>query len=256
MLQLRDFVNEIGAEYLPLQISPQKWAKIELIKSILYEPYKVTMALQRNDYTLSDLFGDWIRMKHNLQKLHHPMADSVHQCLVKRENILLKHKLMLSTVYLDSRYNFLLSETEKESAVAQLIVLWARLNQLNPSSDQTNIPVNENDTFAMYLREASKVNELEPATASVIVERLKLFLSRPPVNYTTNIMEYWYNIKAEEPELFQLITLLFSVPATQVSVERCFSSLTYIFNNYRARLNPDILTDVLILRLNYDLMNV
>lgn len=212
------------------------------------------MALQRNEYTLSDFFGDWIRMKHNLQKIHHPMADSVRQCLIDREDRLLNHKLMISTVYLDPRYNFLLSEAEKETAVAQLTVLWARLNLLNP--EQSNVPheVNENDTFAIYLREASKRNESEPSTSSSIVQKIKSFLVRPSIDYKTDIIKYWKSIKAEEPELFQLITLLFSVPATQASVERSFSSLTYIFNNYRARLNPDILTKVLILRLNFDLM--
>lgn len=77
LLQLRDFVNEIGAYHELLKVSPERWEIIEIITSILYEPYKLTMDLQLANFTLSDLFGRWIHMKRNLMKISHQFAKCV-----------------------------------------------------------------------------------------------------------------------------------------------------------------------------------
>lgn len=204
------------------------------------------MALQRKDYTLSDFFGDWLKTKRNLEMIGHDLARSILENMKKRESRILDNKLMLATVYLDPRYNFILNENQKTSAVIYLCELWCRLNEINPQ--ENIISEEETDEFAKFLSNSANV----PQQLS-ITHRIEQFLQRPPINYKTNIIEYWEKLKCEEAELFKLRVALFAVAPTQVDVERSFSSLTFIFNNYRSRLNTELLSQLLILRLNYDL---
>lgn len=67
-----------------------------------------------------------------------------------------------------------------------------------------------------------------------------------------NILEYWYSKKNEQPELFALAKVVFSLPATQVSVERLFSNVSYILNPLRNALDSSILDDILVLRMFFN----
>lgn len=65
---------------------------------------------------------------------------------------------------------------------------------------------NDNDDkFANYLREKSGKNGSDSVDSCGIVAKIELFLSRPTVNYKTDIFEYWNNIKSEEPVNYTII---------------------------------------------------
>lgn len=226
-------------------VSPAQWKNIETITKILSEPYKLTMELQRKNYILSDFFGDWFRVKRKLQSISHDLADSLAKNMERREDRILNNKLMLSSVYLDPRYNMLLKDEQKKHAVIYLCTLWCRLIDLNPL-DTNRLDEDETDEFARFLNESSN----RPQN---ITNRIEQFILRPSINYKSDISEYWCKIKPEEPELFKLAQLLFSIAVTQVDVERSFSSLKFLFNDYRSRLAPEVLSQLLMLRLNYDL---
>lgn len=69
---------------------------------------------------------------------------------------------------------------------------------------------------------------------------------------STNVLSYWYEKRFSNRLLSKLATVVHAVPATQVSVERCFSILRFIFNDYRTRLNTDLLADIMLVRLNVE----
>lgn len=232
-----------------LKVSAAKWKTIEVIRDTLHEPYMLTMALQRKDYTLSDFYGDWLRTKMNLQKIHYSLAKDIVTNMNNREDRLMNNKLILAAVYLDPRYNMLLNETDREIAVSYLCELHCRLNEtdlIDTGTNNTNTA--ETDDFQIFLQNATNRNE-----DTGIVNRISQFRNRPPINYKTNIFEYWRRMKIEEPDLFKLVMTLFTVAVTQVDVERAFSSLKFIFNNYRSNLNTPMLSKILILRSNADL---
>lgn len=56
--------------------------------------------------------------------------------------------------------------------------------------------------------------------------------------------------KAQNLELFQLAEVVFAVAATEVSVERNFSGLSFILNKYRCCLSDEYLDVTLFVRLN------
>lgn len=232
-----------------IRVTTDQWQSIELTKKILYHPYELTLKLQRKDYTLSDFYGDWVKTKRSLQAIPHELSKQIVDNMVSREGGLLNHKLMLGAVYLDPRYNMLLSMQQKQAATVYLSGLWCRLQNIDSietAPDTANDQ--ENDDFAEYLA------SIDPLQVSEnIVGRIELFIQRPSVHYKTNIIQYWHNMKAEEPDLFKIATALFSVSPAQTAVEQSFSQLKFIFNDYRTRLNMELLNQLLIIRMNYDL---
>lgn len=259
MLELRPFIDEMGIRDSKFTITANDWKEIEILERVLFEAYKVTMVVQYDDCSLGDLYGAWLQAKRNLRKIDHELADLLLKSMTDRESVILKHKLMLCAVYLDPRYKFLLSEEEKSTAVYHLCHLYVRIQNMKPHQENESEQTTENDDdFAEFLSNSARrliPNEAQALslTESQILSKLQNFTTRPHIHYKTKIAEYWNGIKSEEPEIYELAVAILSVPVAQVSVERGFSSLTYIFNNYRSRLAPEVLNEVLLLRLNYEL---
>jgi len=59
-----------------------------------------------------------------------------------------------------------------------------------------------------------------------------------PVNTSTDIMEYWENIKFKITYLYQLARVVHSVPATKVRVERSSSAPKLVLSDLRNNLSP------------------
>ncbi|KAK2579426.1 hypothetical protein KPH14_002638 [Odynerus spinipes] len=83
-----------------------------------------------------------------------------------------------------------------------------------------------------------------------IMNMLRKFLEYPRLDSKENILEFWDRNKNNIPELYSLAKIALSVPPTQVSVERLFSSLKYILSYLRYNLSDNILDDILMLRVN------
>lgn len=248
-LELRNFIDEKAKSDRSYKVTAAQWHNIELVKNVLHEPYALTLALQQKKYTLSCFFGDWLKTKRNLEKSSHELGQSILKHMHDRESTLLDNKLMLSSVFLDPRYNFLLSEVQKQNAVIHLCELWCRIDEMSSRESNREPNLAEVDDFAQYLSVAG--NGPDPSN---IRSRIELFLTRPSIHYKTDIFDYWDKIRLEEPELYKLRIALFSVAVTQVDVERSFSSLQFVFNNFRSRLSVDVLSQLLILRLNSELV--
>ena len=61
-------------------------------------------------------------------------------------------------------------------------------------------------------------------------------------------LRFWQNFSS--PDLQQAAFAILSVPCTQVSVERTFSTLKFILSDLRASIDPDLLEDILLINLN------
>ena len=72
--------------------------------------------------------------------------------------------------------------------------------------------------------------------------------NRLPKN--ADILVFWEKKKFQYPELYQVAQVLLGVPATQVSVERAFSCLNFVFSERRHNLKDSILEAILLIRLN------
>ena len=72
----------------------------------------------------------------------------------------------------------------------------------------------------------------------------------PRIDNKTKLLDWWAERKSEFPELYKLQSLANAVPMTQVSVERLFSSMKFIFSDLRGNLLPSLLQAILVVRCN------
>lgn len=82
--------------------------------------------------------------------------------------------------------------------------------------------------------------------------KLKQFVFRERQHSSSDILNYWKMRQYAEPELYKLAEAVLSIPSTQVSVERAFSSLPLILKKNRLSLSSVSLSNILMVRLNYD----
>lgn len=97
-----------------------------------------------------------------------------------------------------------------------------------------------------HLSSQSSVNNIE----SVINDYIENVVNGPRLQSSANILDYWKVKKNENPEL--LPQILMAVPATQVSVERLFSNLAFIYNPLRSRLSENVLEAIILIRSNHN----
>lgn len=59
------------------------------------------------------------------------------------------------------------------------------------------------------------------------------------LNHKYSILQYWEEQRDKYPELHQLACIVNTIAPTQVSVERAFSTLNWIYPHKRSRLSPN-----------------
>ena len=79
---------------------------------------------------------------------------------------------------------------------------------------------------------------------------IEAFSKENRIDKETNLLQYWLERKNVNPVLFHLSQIVLSVPATQVSVERLFSSLKFILSPQRSQMSETLLNDILLIRAN------
>lgn len=70
------------------------------------------------------------------------------------------------------------------------------------------------------------------------------------IPWDDNILLYWEKQKLLFPKLYSVAQVVFAFPSSQASVERNFSSLTFILDQLRVRLGTDMLQHILFIRNN------
>lgn len=93
-----------------------------------------------------------------------------------------------------------------------------------------------------------------PAVAEItsveIRDMLQRFMKRVGrLSMKESVIEFW-NTHEDHSQLFELATNLLAVPGTQVSVERLFSSLKFVVNDYRLSLSDRNIADIMLIKCN------
>lgn len=172
---------------------------------------------------------------------------------------------MLSALYLDPRYRISISNEKAIEARAMLTKIWRRLQVLKSSPsihNQSNISVQSCDSFDFEFDEHKAVmqhlkldeigqNTLDPQCTDIetIIESFQPL----PISLDSSILEYWESVKDCQNQLYELAMAVFSVPPSEVQIERDFSSLKFIFTDRRCNLTQARLEAILIIHLNKDL---
>lgn len=113
------------------------------------------------------------------------------------------------------------------------------------------------NSFLDRIQEEEGTSNVQNDGDQTIEELSNLFIeienfehNHPRIAIHKNLLDFFESKKYKLPALFELAMTVLGVPATQVSVERAFSSLNFILSDKRYNLSPKTLESLLLVRLN------
>lgn len=259
--EICNFIPEIS-----LLVSDLFWENIHSIVKCLKPAYIATIALQKKKLTMGDFYIQWIECKNEIATIEHEFAQSLYSALERRELLLMKNDVVLEALYLDKRINLFLSQQQCDKAKSLLKETYSQINKIKITQnddDNTDSPSNSPivvsnisglDAIEVLLQRAENargpvrlINSFQANLNDVCGHRIPL---------KENIIQYWNNNSIiKPPEVAMVANVVLAAPATQVSVERLFSSLKFILNPLRTNLNQFFLRDLMLVRENSDLID-
>ena len=116
LLELRESIEELSLLSAEFDISLAMGSSLEDICSVLEMPYSATINLQTESLTPGAFLKEWCALKQILHKRETRLAQEIVTSMEKREETLLRNRLFLGGVFVDSRYRILLTSEQMESA--------------------------------------------------------------------------------------------------------------------------------------------
>lgn len=276
LLELKEFCKEIEESNADVKLSDSVWDGIKLLCEAL-EPFNdSTIKIQNQQLTLGDFYGEWIRCRSRVSSINSSFSIKLLAQMKKREEKILKNEVLITAVLMDPRFSFLLNSDEIRIGVRHLTHLHYAINnnfQKNVESkitvtttsplDSDVEDVEENDLEKLLKDEERKKitdrpveeNQTNLNISDIINNYIEKVVKGPRLKSTRNILDYWKEYESERPELYKLAQVLMGVPATQVSVERLFSGLAFIYNPLRSRLSESVLEEIMLIRSNHQYLN-
>lgn len=249
------------------------WNVFMEVLNVFRIPYEATNALQDPSMTLSDFFACWLKIHFKLERLNKSQqlktdfASLLIQKLQLRKSDLLDNMPMMMAVYLDPRVRFNLSPDEIFLAKMNLEKLNTTIaatkcveNQETEDSfhNQSNRSDGEN-SFEMFMAAKAAEQSTTPNINNTqadkpIIDFYYLLTeyekSSPFHNINVGVLEFWESKKYEFPVLYELATIVNSIPPTQTTVERYFSLLNFLFSARRFNLGAKILQQIMTIKTN------
>lgn len=243
------------------------WVQLEEFLDIL-KPAKVcTVKLQSAQFTASDFFMEWLEVKLVLQKKNHELVYCIVRNMNSRERGLFSNRAYLCCLFLDARCNVLLQDDDRQAAKKYLIQLHLHLRNLRKKKTEKSTEIDDSsfieiEDVSMPNGKVSPVEELikrkgkEKRTSDTqqrcsFESTLDEFETIDVIPRDSNILKYWETERnGRFHDLAELAEIVFSLPPTQVTVERCFSTLRFILHELRTRLSDEHLENVLLVKTN------
>lgn len=222
-----------------------------------------TIDFQSPNITLSDGYQIWLLVSLSLGKMK---ADGAYDDtglitellaeMKRRESSVLEFDAALAAQYLDPRFRLGLDSTKWQKAKAYIIQIWNKILRdrrkvKSQERGHINDPKGRYALLDEYYKEQEQTYDESRAQTDLIIEKMHQYDLEPRVSsHGFNIIDYWKQNKSEKPQLYAVSRYIFTIPPTQVVVERSFSDLSYILNPRRCQLKESTLETILNLRLN------
>lgn len=267
LVRLHSFKGMFG-EHRALSIySEDFWAEIVDIITCLKPLNEATVALQREQLTISDFYIEWLNCRTKVEAMGTTFAGDLVQSMKEKERVLMDKDCVLENLYLDGRINIMLSDQECVKAKSLLCQTFRQLQMIasseagpsgmitpSTSHDDENDMHNISDLERM-LQQTEKIRRLPQSfMEGKFEENLNKLRLEPRLPLSKNIIDHWHNIDASDTSLKKVASCVLAAPASQISVERLFKSVKFILNPLRTDIGGSLLQDILIIRANHDLL--
>lgn len=246
--------------------------KFQILRELVYIleiPYKATLAFQNQKLTLSDVYGRWLSMRLHLNacltksSFETDLTKHLIDALDNRNDVIFKNPFMNSALFLDPRYRreIIRNETKMREATENLMKIWRRISILNTENreENENPPTTANKSAEFDEKAALNSylgipHETEnSANIDIDIEIILDNFQPKQLPMEASVIEYWESVKNEHPQLYKLAMVIFSIPPTEVQIERDFSKLDHVFTNRRCRITAERLEEIMLLNLNPDM---
>lgn len=259
LLQLSTFCKNNEMLNDKLKLPAETWRKLQELVETLAPVRQLTTKLQDSSLTPGEAIGNWQLIMAALEQIGNPIAE----ILLRRMDIRGKSLItspVLAAIYLDPKYQVLLSENQRNAAKAELKFLYKRLLRLKHQQDNSSSTVEDeasatsnsdlNQMSPMQLLLLSKEKERNFNQACASQQITSLINSFDLKNYTEVDCVFRYWAEHDSKTLSNLAWTVLALPMTQVSVERLFSGVKYILSDLRNSLAEDTLQAIMLQRTN------
>lgn len=275
---VQHLANNNGEHSKSCRLLLQKWSTLKEAVYLLRIPFNATIEFQSQRLTLSDVYNRWTIMQLHLNECtlkkayKSGLAKNLLAELKAKNKIIFQNPLMACALYLDPRFQLVITQDSDKTEIAKqnLIRIGRKINYLrsqvsiadtsnsNKSTDSLSFEFDEQSAMSEHLYQG--LSQQNAATTQNIhqldIEMIVDTFQPEPMPPSTSVLQYWESIKNENHELYGIAMVVFSVPPTEVQIERDFSSLGFVFSDRRTRLNQDRLEDIMLIFLNKELYEI
>ncbi|CAI6373473.1 unnamed protein product [Macrosiphum euphorbiae] len=201
-------------------LSSNDWNLVGKIVTAL-EPAKIaTVQMQSNSLTPGDVYGIWLKTEMSLSKINIPLSKNLIKNMAERQKHIFMNPVFESAIYLDPRYQHLMSVKSKTNAVLHLVNTYNLMKNIKNNNDsvqdqdtdesiteisettneniETGLEENDPNNFQLYLQSvsqsvpsSSQSSSSNTDTVSIsILSLLNLYDNQPILPHTESILSY------------------------------------------------------------------
>lgn len=244
--------------------SSDEWQNLKAIYEGLKPLKLLSGVLKKDNFPMSDFFGLWIECKIKLEKIENFYTNILLKCMNERELNMMNDESFLASVYLDPRFQLLLSMEQKMRARIHLEQLWETIQKTFVSLETNNkVCVNELDSNNQMeaddeLEKMLKMKEIERdmktfVPSDLIRRSLLNFDGIQRIARKKNVLKYWEHNKLNNPGLYELAKVVYGIPASYLTLERAFSVLKDVHYKHKFGSLDSDTEKILFIRLNLEI---
>ncbi|CAI6363018.1 unnamed protein product [Macrosiphum euphorbiae] len=155
LLDLKEFCKLHNGTNPNIKLRDCEWESIQSVVNALNPAKTATLALQKQDLNLGDFYGIWFKPIHGLNADGSILAKTIKIAMEKElKEKYLENTTFLAAIFVDPRYQCLLTRDQQSVAINRLVETWETLQllkhknpELNSSNSSFDVAVhNEVDT--------------------------------------------------------------------------------------------------------------
>lgn len=246
-------------------LDQRRWEYLIEYRDVLSYFNEATLELQKADLTISDAYGIWlltnIKLQYAQSSAKTKLAEKLLSSLNVRRAKVLDVPHAVAATLLDPRYRSDLTLESQQTAKMFIVKILRKITAAEKRSLECSREISAQNVNTMTKNHllqayfASKASErINPNTNNdALFLEIDLFarLANVPVDITDfSLIHYWDSRAEQFPLLHKVVQYLITIPPTQVTVERAFSTLKYICSDQRCGLSEEMLEAILTIKLN------
>lgn len=138
-MRLKNFIDEYekrqNASVNTTNLNESEWEMLRKIADVLRIAFDMTKYLQRNNITLSDVYGEWLMLQYAVTKKNSSetsshgidLAKNLKDSLVFYQGRLFANPMMVAAIFLDPRFKGTMKLSAKNLAISKLTKIWMQL---------------------------------------------------------------------------------------------------------------------------------